>query len=70
MVSVIIPTFNEETALPETLRRLLRQSSDYEMLVVDGGSRDRTWELLRAERRIRLLSAPRGLASQMNAGAR
>ena len=42
MVSVIIPTYNEEKALPETLRVLLRQPGDYEVIVVDGGSSDCT----------------------------
>ena len=70
MVSVIVPTYNEEQALPGTLRSLLMQPGDYEVIVVDGGSDDRTCEIARAEPRIRLLSAPKGRASQMNAGAK
>jgi rSAM/selenodomain-associated transferase 2 len=70
MISVIIPTYNEETALPETLRHLLRQPGDYEVIVVDGGSSDRTREILNAEPRVRLVTAPKGRASQMNVGAR
>ena len=42
MVSVVIPTYNEEKALPHTLCELLRQFGDYEVIVVDGGSIDRT----------------------------
>ena len=42
MVSVIIPAYNEEKALPQTLRELFHQSGDYEVLVVDGHSKDRT----------------------------
>lgn len=42
MISVIIPAYNEEKALPETLRALLAQPGDYEVIVVDGGSTDRT----------------------------
>ncbi len=70
MVSVIVPTYNEEQALPGTLRSLLMQPGDYEVIVVDGGSADRTCEIARAEPRIRLLNAPKGRASQMNAGAK
>jgi rSAM/selenodomain-associated transferase 2 len=70
MISVILPALNEEKALPETLRHVLRQRGTYEVIVVDGGSGDRTREIVRAEPRVRLLSAPRGRASQMNAGAR
>lgn len=69
MIWVIIPAYNEEVALPETLRHLLREAGDYEVFVVDGGSEDRTREITRAEPRVRMLTAPRGRASQMNAGA-
>ncbi len=70
MISVIIPTYHEETALPATLRHLLAQSGEYEVIVVDGGSRDRTREIVQVEPRTRLLTAPKGRASQMNAGAK
>jgi len=70
MVSVIIPTYNEEAALPATLRHLLEQCGDFDIIVVDGGSTDRTRELVRCEARIRVLSARRGRASQMNTGAK
>jgi rSAM/selenodomain-associated transferase 2 len=70
MISVIIPTFNEEKALPSTLRHLLEQPGDYEVIVVDGGSGDRTCAIAQAEPRVCLLTAPKGRASQMNAGAK
>ena len=70
MISVIIPALNEETALPETLCQLLRQRGAYEVIVVDGGSGDRTREIVRAQPKARLLTAPTGRASQMNAGAK
>ena len=69
MIWVIIPTLNEELALPATLDALFRQSGDYEVLVVDGGSTDRTRDTIRRNRRITLLTAPKGRASQMNMGA-
>jgi rSAM/selenodomain-associated transferase 2 len=65
-VSVIIPTLNEESTLPETLR-LLRLERPHEIIVVDGGSTDSTRQAAAAADR--LLEAPRGRASQMNAGA-
>jgi rSAM/selenodomain-associated transferase 2 len=68
MVSVIIPAYNEEKALPGTLRALSRQPGHYDVCVVDGGSNDRTCTVAR-EFGVKLLSAPKGRASQMNAGA-
>ena len=79
MVSVVIPTYNEEKALPETLRALLRQPGDYEVILVDGGSTDRTRAIVSefalspqssALSTVRLLSSPKGRAIQMNAGAK
>lgn len=70
MISVVIPTYNEEKVLPATLGELFCQSGDYEVLVVDGGSLDRTAEIIQAEPRTRLLTARKGRAAQMNAGAK
>jgi rSAM/selenodomain-associated transferase 2 len=69
MISVIMPVYQEERALPETLQSLLAQPGEYEVLVVDGGSTDRSREIVRAEPRARLLTATKGRASQMNEGA-
>jgi len=70
MVSVIIPAYNEEKALPRTLHLLFQQSGRYEVLVVDGGSQDRTVLIASHEPRARLLIAPKGRAMQMNVGAK
>src|SRR5678816_1133863 len=79
MVSVVIPAYNEERTLPHTLGELFRQSGDYEAIVVDGGSTDRTLEFVQeftlsspraGLRPLRLIAASRGRASQMNAGAK
>lgn len=70
MVSVIIPTLNEEKALPQTFHNLFRQPGSFEVIVVDGGSLDRTSEIVRGEPRVRFLMAPKGRASQMNTGVR
>ena len=49
-LTVIIPAFNEEKRLPETLTKvkdyLDRQNYDWEVLVVNDGSRDRTAEVV------------------------
>ena len=70
MISVIIPTYNEETALPATLCCLLAQQGDYEVIVVDGGSIDRTRQICEDFGFAACLMAPKGRASQMNVGAK
>ncbi len=70
MISVVIPALNEEKALPATLERLLPQTRGHEVIVVDGGSSDGTSAIARSHPEIHVMSAPRGRASQMNAGAR
>jgi rSAM/selenodomain-associated transferase 2 len=70
MIWVIIPTYNEERALPHTLLSVFQQSGRYRVIVVDGGSTDRTLEILKQDSRISWLTAPKGRASQQNAGAR
>jgi len=69
MISVVIPALNEERALPETLARLFSQAGDYEVIVVDGGSTDGTRGIAEGYGDVRFLQAPKGRASQMNAGA-
>jgi len=52
-VSVIVPCFNEEAVLPNLFERLDKAAVswglDYEIICVDDGSRDQTWQLLKAQ---------------------
>lgn len=48
LISVLIPARNEELRLGQCLQSLLEQSyQDYEVLVLDDGSTDGTWDLIR-----------------------
>ena len=47
MISIIIPTLDEERSLPALLDAIGQQRAVHEIIVVDGGSRDRTPELAR-----------------------
>ena len=68
LISVIIPTLNEEVSLPITLRQLA-DHPDVELIVVDGGSTDRTVEVAQQFTSYVFVSRP-GRARQMNVGAR
>lgn len=87
MVSIVMPAYNEEQALPHSLNALFRQEGTYEVILVDGGSSDRTRAIAESfgftteaddrhgcssvPRSPRLiLTASKGRASQMNAGAK
>ena len=68
LISVIIPTLNEEANLPVTLR-LLAERSDVELIVVDGGSIDRTVEIAQLFTPFVFVTRA-GRAYQLNLGAR
>ncbi len=70
MLSVIIPTLNEETALPATLEILLEQVTDDEVIVIDGGSTDNTKNICNQFPSIKFINSQKGRAAQLNAGAR
>jgi rSAM/selenodomain-associated transferase 2 len=70
MLSIVIPCLNEADGIAATLAALepLRQRGS-EVIVVDGGSRDGTVERAAGHADL-IVTAPRGRATQMNAGAR
>ena len=45
MVSIVVPVYNMEKFLPRCMDTLVSQSSDYEIILVDDGSTDRSPEL-------------------------
>lgn len=66
-ISIILPVLNEEKTIAATLRALV-QIAPHEVIVVDGGSIDRTVEICR-HYGVKILTSSRGRARQMNAGA-
>ncbi len=68
LISVIVPTLNEEANLALTLRQLA-DHAEVELIVVDGGSTDHTLEIAKRFTSFVFLTRP-GRAQQMNMGAR
>ncbi len=70
LVSVVVPTLDEQRAIERTLDHLAAQPGVDEVIVVDGGSGDRTVEVARRHPSgPSVLAAAGGRADQMNAGA-
>lgn len=74
-LSVIVPLLNEAETLPQLFASLKQQQGiDFELILVDGGSSDKSIELATELAAtlpvpVQILSAPPGRGCQMNAGA-
>jgi glycosyltransferase involved in cell wall biosynthesis len=71
LVSVIIPTYNRGWILSEAIDSVLNQEfEDFELIVVDDGSTDNTWEILDAYGRdiIALRQSNQGVSAARNRG--
>ena len=70
LISIIVPALNEARGIGAALQALAPlRARGHELIVVDGGSEDRTREIATPLCDL-LVVAPRGRAVQMNAGAR
>ena len=69
-ISVIIPTLEEENYIEAVLSRLNKVKPAVEVIVVDGGSRDRTIELAKHFTDKVVQTQKHGIASGRNYGAR
>lgn len=70
-ISVIIPTYNEEERIGELIDYLLatKSNSEVEIIVIDGGSDDKTIEISQSRKVRTEISSAIGRANQMNLGA-
>lgn len=66
-ISIIIPTYNEESTIERLMETLEPLNERCEILFVDGGSTDGTLALLKD--RYPVIQSPKGRAKQMNMGA-
>jgi len=73
-VTVVLPTFNSEKFLRQTVNSILNQTfQNFELLVVDDASKDATRDILQSynDSRIRIVDGPgNGLAAALNLGIR
>lgn len=69
-VSVVVPSYQNEAYIEATIRSVLAQTfTDFELVVADHGSSDRTWELLQqfaGDERVRLLTTEPGGGAERN----
>lgn len=69
-LSLVIPTLNEAKYIGTTLASLAHQTlRPDQIIVVDGGSEDKTVSIIKKYPEVTLVSARRGTAYQRNAGA-
>ncbi|MDE5084823.1 MAG: glycosyltransferase [Trichodesmium sp. St18_bin1] len=72
IISVIIPAYNAEKTIRETIESVIKQTfSDWELIVVNDGSQDRTVEVVSQikDPRIKLFSIPHaGVSASRNRG--
>jgi rSAM/selenodomain-associated transferase 2 len=68
-LSVVMPVLDEARRIGDRLTELRALTGIDEIVVVDGGSRDDTVRIARSIPGVRVLQAPRGRGTQMNAGA-
>ena len=66
-VSVVIPVLNEEVCITRNLERLKKQIGNFEIIIVDGGSKDNTVRI--AGKYGRVFRSRKGRGVQMNYGA-
>ncbi len=69
LLSIVVPVFEERTVAGALLTTLRSLAAKYEIVVVDGGSRDGSLEFLKKMDFAKLVRSPQGRAVQMNAGA-
>jgi len=72
MLSVVIPLYNKEDSIEQTLKSVISQSvTQFEIIVVDDGSTDRSLEIVRSfsDERIKIISKENGgVSSARNIG--
>ena len=69
MISVIIPSYNEETSIRSALTSCMVEEK-VEIIVVDGGSRDKTLDICRSFPKVQVMEGGKSRAECLNIGAK
>jgi len=69
MISVIIPVLNEEDNIRGCIEEVMNEGCDCEIIVADGGSRDKTAEFAKSYPGVAFIQSQRGRGIQMNMAA-
>ena len=71
MISLVIPTLNEEKNIGESLRSLKNQTyRNFEIIIADGGSKDKTVEIARKYADRVIVYKGSGISEAKNRGVR
>lgn len=69
-ISIIIPTLNEEENIRKLLDNLKNLKGDFEVIFSDGGSLDKTLNIIKDFGNYKIINSDRGRAKQLNNGAK
>lgn len=69
-ISIIIPTLNEEENIRKLLDNLKNLKGDFEVIFSDGGSLDKTLDIIKDFGNYKIIKSDRGRAKQLNNGAK
>jgi len=67
-ISIVIPTLNEEQNIEETIQTARKRGRNIEIIIVDGGSTDRTIDIVKNLSVDKFIHTEKGRARQMNIG--
>lgn len=68
MISIIVPVLNEQKNIDNLLTQIQKLKGEKEIIVVDGGSSDRTVEI--ASKKAKVIQTQKNRSLQMNTGAK
>lgn len=69
-ISIVIPTLNEEDNIRKLLNNLKNLKGDFEVIFSDGGSLDKTLDIIKDFGNYKIIKSDRGRAKQLNNGAK